>query len=490
MTLTFSSGQQDRRGASVDLVLANLAIHNLRDRTKRESTIREAARSRRRVRRVRAGAPRPSPGYALTSERTMANADVPVVNWAGNVTYGATRVHHPESIDELRRIVAGSPRIRALGSGHSFSRVGDTERELVRLDRLPRVAEIDPDRATVTVAGGLRYADLVFPLHRAGFALANLASLPHISIAGACATATHGSGDGQRCLAASVSGLQLAGPEGDLVELSRETEGESFAGSVVALGALGVVTRMTLDIQPAFTMAQRVHLRVPLDDVAAGIDEVFGAAYSVSLFTDWRSGHGQVWLKRRIDEPGTGWDGGSRAREPLHPVPGMPAGSSTGQLDVAGPWHERLPHFRPGLTPGPGDEIQSEFFLPRAAAPGAFAAIREVADLVAPVLHIAEVRTVRGDDLWLSPAYHRDTIAFHFTWIGDIRAVRPALTAVEQRLLPLGSRPHWGKVTISTPREMIEHYERAAEFERLMRRHDPAGKFRNAFVDGLFAVTR
>lgn len=416
----------------------------------------------------------------------MAATGVPAVNWAGNVTFGAVRVHQPESVDEVRRVVAAGRRIRALGTGHSFSLIGDTEHDLVRLDRLPQVAEVDPERATVTVAGGMRYADLVFPLHRAGFALANLASLPHISIAGSCATATHGSGDSQRCLAASVSGLQLVGPEGDLVELSREREGDSFAGSVVALGALGVVTRMTLDIEPAYAMAQRVHLRVPLDDVATGIDEVFGAAYSVSLFTDWRGGHGDVWLKRRVDQPETGWDGGSRARKPIHPVPGMPVESSTRQLDVVGPWHERLPHFRPGLAPGPGNELQSEFFLPRASAGEAFAAIREVGDLVAGVLHIAEVRTVRGDDLWLSPAYQRDTIAFHFTWIDDVRAVEPALTAVERRLLPLGSRPHWGKLTTLTGPEMIGHYECAGEFERLMREHDPAGKFRNAFVDALF----
>ncbi|MFD2415045.1 FAD-binding protein [Amycolatopsis pigmentata] len=414
----------------------------------------------------------------------MARTGVPAVNWAGNVTFGAERVYRPESVDEVRGIVAGSRRVRALGSGHSFNRVADTEHDLVRLDRLRPTAEIDPDAATVTVAGGMRYADLVFPLHRAGFALANLASLPHISIAGSCATATHGSGDGLRCLAAAVSGLQLVGPEGDLVEVGRETEG--FAGSVVALGALGVVTSMTLDIEPAYEMAQRVHLGVPLAEVAGGIDEVFGAAYSVSLFTDWRSGHGDVWLKRRIGEPETGWDGGRRAREKIHPVPGMPVEASTEQLDVVGPWHERLPHFRPELQPGPGDELQSEFFLPRAAAPEAFAAIREVGELVAPVLHIAEVRTVRGDDLWLSPAYRRDTVAFHFTWIGDIQAVQPALAAVEQRLVPLGSRPHWGKLTTLTPSETIGHYERAGDFERLLREHDPEGKFRNAFVDELF----
>lgn len=415
----------------------------------------------------------------------MATTHAPLTNWAGNVTFDVNRLRRPESVDELRRVVARSPRVRALGTGHSFSRVADTEHDLVRLDRLPRRVVIDHDEHTVTVTGGMRYADLIHVLHREGFALANLASLPHISIAGACATGTHGSGDSQRCLASAVAGLEIVGPEGDLIELSRAVDGDEFAGSVVALGALGIVSRVTLDIEPAFAMAQRVHLLVPLEEIASSLDEVFGAAYSVSLFTDWRD-TGDVWLKRRVGLPETGWDGGQRALEPMHPVPGMPVELSTDQLDVVGPWHERLPHFRPELTPGAGEELQSEFYLPRTAAPAAFAAIREIADLVAPAMHIAEVRTVRGDDLWLSPAYHRDTVTFHFTWIDYLDAVEPVLAEVEKRLRPLGGRPHWGKLTTMTPSEIVAGCERADDFAQLTRKHDPEGKFRNSFVDGLF----
>ncbi|MET9232384.1 FAD-binding protein [Lentzea sp. NPDC003310] len=415
----------------------------------------------------------------------MATAHASITNWAGNITFAPSHLHRPESVDELRRIVAHSPKIRALGTGHSFSRVADTAHDLVQLDRLPRRVVIDHDASTVTVTGGMRYADLIYLLHQERLALANLASLPHISIAGACSTGTHGSGDTQRCLAASVAGLEVVGPEGDLVELSRDVDGDEFAGSVVALGALGIISKVTLDVQPAYPMAQRVHALVPLDEVASSLDEVFGAAYSVSLFTDWRA-TGDVWLKRRLDQPETAWDGGRRAGVPMHPVPGMPVELSTDQLDVAGPWHERLPHFRPELTPGAGEELQSEFYLPRAAAPAAFAAIREIADLVAPVIHIAEVRTVRGDDLWLSPAYHRDTVTFHFTWVDDLDVVGPVLAEVEKRLRPLGARPHWGKLTAAGPAEIVAGYERAADFAELMRKRDPEGKFRNAFVDGLF----
>ncbi|MFI9553063.1 D-arabinono-1,4-lactone oxidase [Nonomuraea endophytica] len=426
---------------------------------------------------------------------------MPITNWAGNVTFGAARVHRPESLDELRRVVAAGPRVRALGSGHSFSLVADTSHDLVRLDGLPPTVEIDAERLTATVAAGLRYAEVAEHLHRAGFALANMASLPHISVAGSCATGTHGSGDSRRCLAAAVVALQLVGPDGDLVELSREHDPGVFPGAVVALGALGVVTRLTLEIEPAFDVAQRVRLDVPLDEVSERFDEVYGAAYSVSTFTDWRGGKAEVWLKHRLDEESSGWlsgagfgdswsesgwAGGRAAERPVHPVPGMPPESCTEQLGVPGPWHERLPHFRPEFVPGAGEELQSEYYLPREAAGKAFEAIREIGPLVAPVLHVSEVRTVCGDDLWLSPAYGRDTVTLHFTWIRDAAAVMPALAEVEERLMPLVARPHWGKLTTARPRQISAMYERAPEFGRLARKLDPSGKFRNSYVDALF----
>ncbi|SPF05714.1 D-arabinono-1,4-lactone oxidase [Streptomyces sp. MA5143a] len=406
-------------------------------------------------------------------------------NWAGNLTFGAARWHRPRSVDELRRTVADSARIRAVGSGHSFSAVADTRGDLVRLDALPPTVDLDPDASTVTVSAGLRYADVISVLERAGLALANLASLPHISVAGSVATGTHGSGDTQRCLAASVRALQLVGPEGDLVELSRDADPDLFPGAVVALGALGIVTRLTLDIEPSYAMAQRVRVAVPLDEVAAHFDAVSGAAHSVSVFTDWGGEEAQVWLKRRLDRPDSGWSGGRPADRPMNPVPGMPPEFSTEQLDVPGPWCERLPHFRPELTPGAGEELQSEYYLPRAAAPAAIAALRALGQRLAPALHIAEVRTVRADDLWLSPAHGRDSVTFHFTWVKDLARVQPLIADVEDALMPLGARPHWGKLTALAPREIAALYEQIGVFAQLARKYDPSGTFRNDFTDAL-----
>ncbi|GAA1441963.1 FAD-binding protein [Nocardiopsis tropica] len=410
----------------------------------------------------------------------------PLRNWAGNVAFAHTAVHRPSTLDELRRLVRDSPRIRALGSGHSFSRVADSDHELVRLDGMPQDVVLDPGAGTVEVAAGTSYAELSAALHRDGFALANMASLPHISVAGSCATGTHGSGDGQRCLAASVRAVQMVGPDGDLVELARDTDPDTFPGAVVALGALGVVTRLTLDVEPAFEVAQRVHLDVPLDAVAERFDAVFGAAYSVSAFTDWDRGAADVWLKHRTDLPERPWEGGRPAGGPVHPVPGMPVESCTVQLGVSGPWHERLPHFRPDVTPSAGDELQSELYLPRAEAARAFAALRGIGSRVAPLLHVSEVRTVRGDDLWLSPAHGRDSVTFHFTWVNDAEAVVAVLSEVEALLAPLGARPHWGKLTTLSAGEVVAGYERADDFARLARSMDPRGTFRNAFTDALF----
>ncbi|WP_405809340.1 FAD-binding protein [Streptomyces sp. NBC_01520] len=418
----------------------------------------------------------------------MPTAPTPTTNWAGNVTFGTSRIHRPRSVDELRRLVAGSRHIRALGSGHSFSRIADTTGELVLLDGLPRRMELDPVAGTVTVAAGMKYAHVVEGLHQAGFALPNMASLPHISVAGSVATGTHGSGDTLRSLAATVQAMEFVGPEGDVFEVRRDADGERFAGSVISLGALGVVTKLTLGIESAYKMTQRVRVGVGLDEAAERLDDVFGAAYSVSLFTDWLDGECHVYLKDRTDRPISSWAGGREAAEPVHPCPGMPTDFCTEQLGVAGWWHERLPHFKAEFIPGAGEELQSEYFVPRAAARAAFEALGRIGSVIAPVIHISEVRSVRGDDLWLSPAYGQDSITFHFTWINSETEIRPAMAAVEEALMPLGARPHWGKLTASAPAQVVGRYDRAGHFARLMAECDPARKFANSYVDALFPI--
>ncbi|MFC4150476.1 FAD-binding protein [Micromonospora mangrovi] len=404
-------------------------------------------------------------------------------NWAGNIRYAARSRHAPTTVDALRRLVAGSDRVRAVGTGHSFNRLGDTDGDLVSLAALPPVVELDPDRGTVTVAAGLRYGDVATRLHTQGYALAALASLPHISVAGAVATGTHGSGDATGNLATAVAGLELVTADGDLLTVDRADD--RFAGMVVSLGALGLVTRVTLDVVPTFDIRQ--YVRLDLD--RADLDAAFASAYSVSAFTDWRSGRiREVWRKQRAEAapPPADWLGTTPADGPRHPVPGMPAENCTAQLGAPGPWHERLPHFRLGFTPSSGDELQSEYHLAREVAGEALAALDPMADRIAAVLQVCELRTIAADGLWLSPNHGRDSLAVHFTWIGDEAAVAPVVAEVEQRLAPYAPRPHWGKVFGLDPAAVAAAYPRHGDFLGLLRDLDPAGKFRTAELDRYF----
>jgi xylitol oxidase len=388
-------------------------------------------------------------------------------------------------------MVAESTRARALGTGHSFNRIADTTGELISTAALPTVADIDTAAATVTAGAGVRYGDLAQRLDAAGWALPNLGSLPHISVAGACATATHGSGDRNRNLPAAVRALDLVTADGSLLTLDRADSGR-FPSAVVGLGALGIVTTLTLDLVPAFQVRQYVYEDLPAGQLTGHFDEIMGAAYSVSVFTGWQGGrHSQVWLKHREGDPetftaGRPWHGARPADGPRHPVPGMPAATTTPQGGVPGPWHERLPHFRLGFTPSSGTELQTEYLLPRQAAVPAIEALSGLGELFAPVLQISEIRTVAADEAWLSTAYRQDSVALHFTWVLDTGAVLPVIAAVERELVPLGARPHWGKVSGMAPEAVRARYPRWDDFRALARSLDPAGKLRNDFIDRYF----
>jgi alditol oxidase len=414
-----------------------------------------------------------------------------VANWAGNITFGAKRVHRPATIPELRNVVATAAKVRALGSGHSFSRIADTTGDLVSVAGLPRVTEIDSARPTVKVSAGTRYAELAEYLNSTGWALRNMASLPHISVAGSCATGTHGSGNANGSLATAVAGMELVTADGSVVTVDRTSPW--FDGCVVGLGAFGVVTSLVLDLVPAFDVRQFVYEDLPWARGIAHLDEIFASAYSVSLFTDWRGPRfPQLWLKRRMDDDRTAaprWLDAKLADRPRNPVPGGDPAHCTEQLGVPGPWHVRLPHFRPEFTPSSGAELQSEYLVPRQRAVEALKALDRVGDQIAPVLQICELRTVAADELWLSPAYQRDTAGFHFTWIKDTTAVTPVLAAMEEQLAPFGARPHWGKLFTTCPQTVRELYPRAPGFQRLLRERDPVGKFRNAFIDRHFPAS-
>ena len=404
-------------------------------------------------------------------------------NWAGNHTYQAAALHRPTTLDQVRELVAGAGRLRVLGSRHSFSDIADSA-ELLSLDGLPADVVVDHAAGTVSLAGGLRYGDLAEVLKAEGVALANLASLPHISVAGAVATATHGSGDANGNLATAVAGLELVTASGEVLTASRGDP--DFDGLVVGLGALGAVTRVTLDVEPAYQVRQRTFQDLPWISLFERFDEVTSAGYSVSLFTRWTATVDQVWVKSRVtDQPEEVRGdllGAVPATADRHPILGIDPVNCTPQLGVPGPWSDRLPHFRMGFTPSSGEELQSEYHVPRRHAVPALRALLALGDRIRPVLQVSELRTVAADRLWMSPQHGQDTMAVHFTWLPDLAAVEPVLAAVETALDPFEARPHWGKLFLADAAAMARRYPRLPDFAGLAGRLDPRGVFINAWL--------
>ena len=409
-------------------------------------------------------------------------------NWAGNHTYQAADIRYPTTVAEVQEVVRGAERVKALGSRHSFSAVADTTGTLLSLEKLNGVVALDRERRSVTVEGGITYGQLCPFLHREGYALHNTASLPHITVAGACSTSTHGSGDENGGLATAVSALELVMADGSLVTFSRDQDPDRFQGAVVSLGGLGVVIRLTLKIEPTFTVTQTVYERFPLSRLEECFEALMASGYSVSLFTNWMDGViDQVWVKRRVvegDSPDSEPElfGAPCATETLHPIRAISPESCTGQLGVPGPWHERLPHFRIDHTPSAGDELQSEYFVPRRHAIAALQAVAGLGAEIAPLVQISEVRTIAADSLWMSHFYQRDSIAIHFTWHPNWPAVRNLLPRLEERLEPFEARPHWGKLSTMSPARLQSLYERLPDFRQLLWLFDPGGKFRNSFL--------
>ncbi|WP_373516471.1 D-arabinono-1,4-lactone oxidase [Pricia sp.] len=406
-------------------------------------------------------------------------------NWAGNYTYKAEKLQEPNTVEELQDLVKGPGKHKALGSKHCFNNIADSPMEQISTKNLNRAIAIDQDANTVTVEAGIRYGELAPELQKMGYALHNLASLPHISIAGACATATHGSGVTNGNLPSAVSALELVTANGGIVRLEREQP--NFYGAVVGLGALGIIVRMTLDIEKTYGVRQDLFQNLPVSALQKHFDDIMSSGYSVSLFTDYQNDTvSQVWVKSRTDRELKDFGsfyGASPATKNLHPITVMPAENCTEQMGVEGPWHERLPHFKMGFTPSNGEELQSEYFVGRENAVDAYMALVALKDKIYPQLMISEVRAIAADEYWMSPCYKRDCIAFHFTWKQDWDEVQKILPQIEEALAPFGVLPHWGKMFTMQPDTLHSRYERMEDFLQLANEYDPQGKFRNTFLD-------
>ena len=416
----------------------------------------------------------------------------PRTNWAGNHVFAAAELLEPANIAEVQAAVRGRTRLKALGVGHSFNAIADTDGCQLSLRRFDKMT-LDAAAQTVTLGAGITYGRLAPWLDIQGFAVHNLASLPHISVVGACATGTHGSGIDNGSLATAVVGIEMVDGTGAIVRLSRAADPDIFPGAVVALGALGVVTSVTLKVVPRFSIAQTVYQELSFAELERNLRAVLSSGYSVSLFTDWQDHRAtQVWFKQRSDKFSvTGADlfyGARLQREKLHPLTGMPAENCTEQFGVPGPWYERLPHFRMELTPSSGAELQTEYFVPLEHGWEAITAVETLRDRITPLLIISELRAIAADDLWLSMAYKRESLALHFTWKPEWAAVRTLLPLIEEKLAPFGARPHWAKMFTIPASRIAPLYPRCDAFTALRKQFDPENRFSNRFLEDAAGV--
>jgi xylitol oxidase len=419
-----------------------------------------------------------------------------LTNWAGNITYSTDRLQEASNIEEIRAQLRSDENLKVLGTRHCFNTIADSRHNLLSLKPMQEMT-LDTAARTVTVGPGVKYGLLGPFLDAKGFALHNLASLPHISVAGAITTATHGSGEKNGNLASAVSGLELITAAGEVVKLSADSNASDFQGAVVGLGALGVITRVTLKVQRTYQVRQYVYQDLPLRQMQEHFDEIEASGYSVSLFTDWRAKKiSELWIKTRTDQSPpfaapAEFFGAKLAKQNLHPIIDLSAENATQQMGVSGPWYDRLPHFRMGFTPSAGKELQTEYLLPRRHAVEAILAVERLQDQVSPHLLISEIRTIAPDDFWMSTAYQRPSVAIHFTWKPDWPAVRNVLPIIERELSPFQPRPHWGKLFTMSPTELRSRYEKLDDFLQLAAKYDPKGKFRNEFLDtNVFATSR
>lgn len=426
--------------------------------------------------------------------------------WSGTVDLGTT-VLRPRTLAEAREAVTAHRRVRPVGSRHTFNRLSVAPGALLDLGALAaEEPQLDADARTVRVPAALGYGRLGAWLDERGWALPSLASIPDLAVAGAVATATHGSGIARQALSAQVSGLELVMADGGDRELTRAGNGDLLDGAVVSLGALGAVHHLTLDVVPRFDVRQTAYGPLPLAAVADRFDEVVSAGETVACFTTLDPGPAggpvveQVWVGDRVParDPAAERFGLERAvpaapadvlgAPPLvgdrHPVPGEDPAVCAPQGGAIGPWHEMLPHFRAGATPSSGGrEIQSEYLVPRPQTRRALVELARIAPRIAPLVQVVELRTVAPDLAWMSPFYRSAATGIHITWTRDVAAVDAALPLLEEAFGALGGRPHWGKAQRADPARVRGLYPRREDFVDLVRDWDPQGRFSTPFVE-------
>lgn len=428
-------------------------------------------------------------------------------NWLGNVRWRPERFIEPESEEEVRALVAEASRtgrrVRVIGAGHSWTPLCATDGYSVRLDRLNRVHAIDRERGLITVGAGIRLHELCGHLAAAGLAMQNLGSIRAQSLAGALLTGTHGSGLGHGCLATQVTAMRLITGRGEILDLDEASDPDRLDAARVSLGALGLVTRITLRVCPAFRLCEE---REPLafEDAMRLVPDGIAGADHVKMWWLPLTDRVQIYRQRRTEEPlSVARRFGVLAEDSAltHRIFGRILALGDASPRLIPPLHRlmtrmnfqvqrRVGHSADVFTLSmPPVHHESEYAVPLGRAVEALRALRTVIRERGHRPHfISEIRFVRGDTAWLSPAHGGDVC-----FIGGYDSADPRdrrwpgyLRDYEELMLRLGGRPHWGKEFTAGREVIAARYPRWGDFLALRRELDPDGTFLNPMLERLF----
>ncbi|KAI1701064.1 FAD binding domain-containing protein [Ditylenchus destructor] len=423
-----------------------------------------------------------------TRQKRAAASPIFLHNWGDNFLFSTQNIQYPTTVEEVQEIVQNADKVRVVGTRHSFSTCADSPDTILSTLALKNIIGFDDSVPSITVQAGIAYTDLNPYLQYLGFALPNLATLAEISVGGASQTGAHGSGLSNQCLASHIRSLKIVLANGTLATYGpNDPELKAIA---LGVGAFGVITQVELKVEPTFNITNYFFLNMTAQNLYDHFDEIENTGYTAQLFTDFSTPGvwGQIMI---MDRSGSNANigslqnlyGATRATTKVSPILALPPTYLVDQ-GVEQPWYFGLVDYHLGLSGFDGGEIQSEYFLPYENAVAAIKAVTTLSDLIAPRVHTMLIRTIKGDDLWLSEMYSQSSVvAIHFTWKLNMTAVMEVLPQIEQLLIPYCAKPHWGKVFAQGPETFLHCYPKLADFKQLAEQLDPTHKFRNQFLE-------
>ena len=421
-------------------------------------------------------------------------------NWAGNQTCAPFALERPSTESELVHIVkeaaAHDRRVKVVGAGHSFTPIACTDGHLIDLSDYGRVLEHDAAAGTVTVQAGISLSTLCDELDRLGLALENMGDIAYQSIAGATSTATHGTGTAFGNLATQIVGLRLITGDGSVVDCSPSENADVLDVARVGLGALGVVSTVTLRCPPAFRL-HAIEKPVPVDDVLADFDGFMDSADHVEFYWIPQTRWALTKRNRRTDEPIAAR---GRAKEFLDDIV-LGNGGFGLMCRLGRRWPRAIPQLAKRIPTGPStveytdrsDKVftsprlvrfyEMEYAIPREAVPEALNRVRALVDRMnVPISFPVEVRVVASDDIPLSTAHGRKTgyIAVH-VYRGT--PYDQYFQGVEAIMNDYEGRPHWGKMHFQSAETLAPRYPRWGAFQAMRDQLDPERRFTNPYLD-------